>query len=150
MPGSNSRPNVSEGYEVPTELPGSTGCTFYNTAHNTLGRREVNKYMTPYRRTRQNYYWCSVLTCYRAEGESPSKRPVSSACRRNEHETNRGRGSLECLSNREVSAIGSVRAPLSRRPVVSISRVIMDMMVKECPSCVRTGCMDRGQQLHVQ
>ena len=25
MPGSNSRPNVSEGYEVPTELPGSTG-----------------------------------------------------------------------------------------------------------------------------
>ena len=24
MPGSNSRPNVSEGYEVPTELPGST------------------------------------------------------------------------------------------------------------------------------
>ncbi|CAN0086701.1 unnamed protein product, partial [Ascophyllum nodosum] len=25
-PGSNSRPNVSEGYEVPTELPGSTGC----------------------------------------------------------------------------------------------------------------------------
>ena len=23
MPGSNSRPNVSEGYEVPTELPGS-------------------------------------------------------------------------------------------------------------------------------
>ena len=26
MPGSNSRPNVSEGYEVPTELPGSTGC----------------------------------------------------------------------------------------------------------------------------
>ena len=28
MPGSNSRPNVSEGYEVPTELPGSTGWTF--------------------------------------------------------------------------------------------------------------------------
>ena len=27
MPGSNSRPNVSEGYEVPTELPGSTGYT---------------------------------------------------------------------------------------------------------------------------
>ena len=25
MPESNSRPNVSEGYEVPTELPGSTG-----------------------------------------------------------------------------------------------------------------------------
>ena len=25
MPGSNSRPNVSEGYEAPTELPGSTG-----------------------------------------------------------------------------------------------------------------------------
>ena len=25
MPRSNSRPNVSEGYEVPTELPGSTG-----------------------------------------------------------------------------------------------------------------------------
>ncbi|CAM9457800.1 unnamed protein product, partial [Ascophyllum nodosum] len=25
LPGSNSRPNVSEGYEVPTELPGSTG-----------------------------------------------------------------------------------------------------------------------------
>ena len=25
---SNSRPNVSEGYEVPTELPGSTGCVF--------------------------------------------------------------------------------------------------------------------------
>ena len=23
--GSNSRPNVSEGYEAPTELPGSTG-----------------------------------------------------------------------------------------------------------------------------
>ena len=25
MPGSNSRPNVSEGYEVPTELPGAMG-----------------------------------------------------------------------------------------------------------------------------
>ena len=29
MPGSNSRPNVSEGYEVPTELPGSTGLLIY-------------------------------------------------------------------------------------------------------------------------
>ena len=29
MPGSNSRPNVSEGYEVPTELPGSTGNIAY-------------------------------------------------------------------------------------------------------------------------
>ena len=28
MPGSNSRPNVSEGYEVPTELPGSTGLCY--------------------------------------------------------------------------------------------------------------------------
>ena len=32
MPGSNSRPNVSEGYEVPTELPGSTGYML-NTVH---------------------------------------------------------------------------------------------------------------------
>ena len=30
MPGSNSRPNVSEGYEVPTELPGSTGVLYVN------------------------------------------------------------------------------------------------------------------------
>ena len=32
MPGSNSRPNVSEGYEVPTELPGSTGWRAKNQA----------------------------------------------------------------------------------------------------------------------
>ena len=32
MPGSNSRPNVSEGYEVPTELPGSTGVAGTKTA----------------------------------------------------------------------------------------------------------------------
>ena len=30
MPGSNSRPNVSEGYEVPTKLPGSTGVSVDN------------------------------------------------------------------------------------------------------------------------
>ena len=28
LSGSNSRPNVSEGYEVPTELPGSTGLQY--------------------------------------------------------------------------------------------------------------------------
>ena len=34
MPGSNSRPNVSEGYEVPTELPGSTGGGEYVLSQN--------------------------------------------------------------------------------------------------------------------
>ena len=43
MPGSNSRPNVSEGYEVPTELPGSTGYMFTCTLHHTQG-----VYTTPY------------------------------------------------------------------------------------------------------
>ena len=33
MPGSNSRPNVSEGYEAPTELPGSTGRFFFLNTH---------------------------------------------------------------------------------------------------------------------
>ena len=34
MPGSNSRPNVSEGYEVPTELPGSTGSLYEHRISN--------------------------------------------------------------------------------------------------------------------
>ena len=34
MPGSNSRPNVSEGYEVPTELPGSLRYVFYERETN--------------------------------------------------------------------------------------------------------------------
>ena len=39
MPGSNSRPNVSEGYEVPTELPGSTG-----HIHGLLNSYQNNQY----------------------------------------------------------------------------------------------------------
>ena len=42
MPGSNSRPNVSEGYEVPTELPGSTGSSFFGLATHTLNVRNNN------------------------------------------------------------------------------------------------------------
>ena len=40
LPGSNSRPNVSEGYEVPTELPGSTGFMYLKydkNAHSMYG-----------------------------------------------------------------------------------------------------------------
>ena len=37
MPESNSRPNVSEGYEVPTELPGSTGCMAINVSVQDIG-----------------------------------------------------------------------------------------------------------------
>ena len=40
LPGSNSRPNVSEGYEVPTELPGSTGWMYQPGSH----RRKVTEF----------------------------------------------------------------------------------------------------------
>ena len=36
MPGSNSRPNVSEGYEVPTDLPGSTGISSNSKPHSSM------------------------------------------------------------------------------------------------------------------
>ena len=47
MPGSNSRPNVSEGYEVPTELPGSTGFSrlhllLLQQQYNSSGNRSIS------------------------------------------------------------------------------------------------------------
>ena len=58
MPESNSRPNVSEGYEVPTELPGSTGEMYYLcTVQQWVSPRHLFFYPSPYfRMVRWHYH----------------------------------------------------------------------------------------------
>ena len=43
LPGSNSRPNVSEGYEVPLSYRGDRQSSFFGFATNTLNVRNNNK-----------------------------------------------------------------------------------------------------------
>ena len=58
MPGSNSRPNVSEGYEVPTELPGSTGLESLIPYINYIQHISTSIVTEPF-----TYHCTAVCTC---------------------------------------------------------------------------------------